>query len=140
MGQVQSICSSCIGGTGGNGNSPYSYEVFKKVPFFGSLSNYLRMIKGGAGAIPTGMMSKFSNMFGGSIPGFGQSGSMVPGGPQAPSSPMDFFKQLNIGNLLPIGKGGIKDSVFDLAKDDTFVRKIKKSNYSELVKSLESSG
>ena len=157
------MCSDCMspGGQRG-GNGQYSYEVYKRVPFFGSVSNYLRMIKGGGmggGGGPMGMISQFSNMIGVNIPGmpsgfgpsrqqnmdygprnfgnqgYGPSNIMPsgPGGQQFPPDPSSFFNNLNIRNLLPIGQGGDKDSVFDLVQDDTYVRKIKKSNYKEML-------
>jgi hypothetical protein len=48
--EAMTICANCLGcggQGGGDSNSPYAYEVFKKVPFFGSISNYLRFAKGG---------------------------------------------------------------------------------------------
>ena len=161
------MCSSCLGG--GQGNSPYSYEVFNKMPFFGSISNYLRIFKGGGmgGRGSSGMLSNVMNMFGGGGQGgFGGllpsgGGGMGPGGPGYPSpggggfpsGPGGFmpggqggpdaasiFKMLNNINLNPVGQGGAKSNIFDLVNDKTFVRKIKKSNYSELAKKMEGTG
>ena len=66
---------------------------------------------------------------------------MMPGGQQPPPGPGgNIFNMLNIRNLLPVGTGGADSNVFDLIKDDTFVRKIKKSNYAEEVKKMEGTG
>ena len=105
------------------------------------LSNITSIFGGGGGGSP----------FGGLIPGGGGGGfpggpgqypgpGQFPGGggPSFPGAPnaSNIFQMLNIRNLLPVGQGGVNESVFDLAKDDTFVRKIKKSNYGEIVKKL----
>ena len=153
MGNSMGLCSDCMGGGGGRrGNSPYSYEVFRKMPFFGSISNYLRFFKGGGGS--SSMLSNITSIFGGGgggpFGGFGPSqgggypsSGPFPSGPggqfQGPGFPnaSNIFQMLNIRNLLPVGEGGATDSVFDLAKDDTFVRKIKKSNYKEIVAKLK---
>ena len=106
------------------------------------------------GAIGQGMMGKFKQMFGGGAGGggFGSIANMIsggggqgmmPGGPQGmfPPGPggggfSQMFDQLNIQNLLPSRQGGPNDSVFDMVDNETFVRKIKKSNYAEIVKRL----
>jgi hypothetical protein len=66
---------------------------------------------------------------------------IIPGGTR-PFTPdfQNVANILNIRNLLPIGEGSATDSVFDLVKDDTFVRKIKKSSYNEIVAKLEGTG
>jgi hypothetical protein len=162
MGGSESLCMSCIQRGLGNSNG-YEYQIFQKMPFFGSVSNYLRffnqargMTQGGAG----GMLSNITNM----IPGFGRNGfnpsSLIPsgyggqgqifppgpggpgfpGGPGGPQMPMDaqsIFKMLNIRNLTPTASGKASKSIFDLVGDDTFVRKVKKSNYNEIMKSME---
>ena len=108
------------------------------------------------GAIGQGMMGKFKQMFGGGAGGgFGSIANMIsggggqgmiPGGPQGmfPPGPggaggggfSQMFDQLNIQNLLPSRQGGPNDSVFDMVDNETFVRKIKKSNYAEIAKKL----
>jgi len=96
------------------------------------------------------MISNIANM----IPGFKQNGfnpsSLIPGGqgqtfppgPGGQQTPMDaqsIFKMLNIRNLKPIATEKGSKSIFDLVGNDTFVRKIKKSNYNEVIKSMEGS-
>ena len=125
-----SLCSDCMpGGAGGRGNSPYSYEVFRRMPFFGSISNYLRFFKGGSGGGfggiggmgGSGMLNQITSLIGGggSSGGFpgGQMPFPSPGGRGFPSgpggfpggqggpavNPNDVFKMLNIRNLLPVG-------------------------------------
>ena len=104
---------------------------------------------GMGGARSSGMFNNIANMIGGGgrggrggrggIPFFGQDQNtpFMPSGPQPPPSADNIFKMLNIRNLLPIGTAGINKNVFDLVKDDTFVKKIKKSNYAETVKKLQ---
>ena len=110
------------------------------------------------GSIGNGMMGQLSKMFGGGGAGGGGFGSianmigggggqqgMMPGGPQGmfPPGPggqggfSQIFDKLNIQNLLPTKQGDPNQSIFDMVDNDTFVRKIKKSNYSEIVKKLE---
>lgn len=89
-----------------------------------------------------GMLSNITNL----IPGFAQNGfdpsSLIPGykpqgqifpsGPGGSQNPMDaqsIFKMLNIMNLTPTSTKKISDSIFDVVDKNTFVRKVKKSNY-----------
>jgi hypothetical protein len=56
-------------------------------------------------------------------------GPMGPSGPAPPPGP-SAFNIFSLANLLPIGQADAKStSLFDLVGDQTFVRKIKKSNY-----------
>lgn len=125
----------------GDRNSPYSYEVFRKVPFFGSISNYLRFTQGGEAGRGSGMFQHISNMIGQSwgSQGMNPFGPMGPSGPAPPPGP-SAFNIFSLANLLPVGQADAKStSLFDLVGDETFVRKIKKSNYNEIIKSLEGS-
>ena len=100
------------------------------------------------------MLSNITNM----IPGFGKNGfnqnSLIPsgyggqgqifppgpggsGGQQMPMDAQGIFKMLNIRNLTPVATGKLSKNIFDLVGDDTFVRKVKKSNYNEVMKSME---
>ena len=179
MGGAES-CMNCIHRGMGNSNSSYEYEIFQKMPFFGSVSNYLRffnqargMTQGSGTAMGMGMLSNITNLIPGIgqgrqggfnpsslIPGYnpqgGQGGfnpsSLIPdlspqgqifppgpGGQQLPLDPQAIFKMLNLRNLTPIGTAKASESIFNLIGNDTFVRKVKKSSYNELVKSMEGS-
>ena len=99
-----------------------------------------KMFGGGSGG---GGFGSIANMISG---GGGQRG-MMPGGPQGmfPPGPGgaggaggfgQMFDKLNIQNLLPAKQGGPNESIFDMVDNDTFVRKIKKSNYADIVSRL----
>jgi hypothetical protein len=46
MGGLQSCADLCIGKQNKvDKDNPYYFEAFKKIPSFGSISNYLKMIK-----------------------------------------------------------------------------------------------
>ena len=114
----------------------------------GMLSNILNQFGGGGqggfgGLLPSGGGGMgpggpgYPSPGGGGFPSI--PGGFMPGGQGGPDA-ASIFKILNIRNLNPVGHGSAKDSVFDLVNNDTFVRKIKKSNYSEIAKKLEGTG
>ncbi len=136
MGPMQT-CMDCMGKGGGSQNGLYSYESYKKVPFFGSIGNYLKMFNGGGGKM--GFLSNIGSMIGGGgggggigglLPqGGGGIGGLIPqGGGAFPPGPGGMFGMLS--NLLPAGVAdAANSSVFDVVDKETYVRKIKKSNY-----------
>ena len=111
-------CCGCIPGMGGNRNQNqgYAYESFNKIPFFGSISQYLTAKKtGGQGG---GMLSNLTGLVG----MFGQGGG---------GGMLDFTKFLN---FLPSSSGNSENtSPFDFADNSHYVKKIKKSNYKEIL-------
>ena len=63
------------------------------MPLFGSISNYLKIFKGGPGGfgqLPSSLISQFGSMFGGSIPGIGRPGQSGPFGLPGQSGPGQF--------------------------------------------------
>ena len=59
------------------------------------------------------------------------------GGGGLPFNPQDIMKKLNIANLMPVDSGSSSNSIFDMAGDKTFVRKVKKSDYGKISKELD---
>lgn len=133
---VTQICSVCLGGANSyDPTNPYSYEAFKKVPFFGPIGNYLSMLNiGGKGqGQQGGFMPNIGNLIGGSF--FNNQGG--PQGSIMPPMPQGMFDLSKLVNSLPIGSAKATDaSIFDMIGSDNYVRKIKKSNYADLVKNL----
>lgn len=109
-------------GGGGNNNDPYSYEVFRKVPFFGSISNYLRFAKEGETNRNSGIFQNVSNVIRQSwnnqnIFPFGPTGPAGPTGPTPPPGP-GISSIFQLANLLPVSSANPKNSsLFDLVGD-----------------------
>lgn len=86
------MCTSCMN-RGQDGNNLYAYEAYRKMPFFGSLSNYLRLIKGGDGQ-SMGFLSNISSFIGDGGSGGGIGGKLsgligsFTGGQQGPGPSM----------------------------------------------------
>ena len=123
-------CCGCIPGMGGNRHglqSGYAFESFNKIPFFGPISNFLNMKKtGGQGG--GGMLSNLTGLVG----MFGGGGQQGGGG-----GLLDFTKFLN---FLPSSSGDSSNSSpFDFADDSHYVKKIKKSNYKEIMDQVSGS-
>lgn len=131
---VNQICGSCLGRANSyDPNNPYSYEAFKKVPFFGSIGNYLSMLSGGGQGQQGGFLPSIGNIIGGNF--FNNQGQ--PQGPTMPPMPQGMFDLSKLVNSLPIGTAKATDaSIFDMIGSDNYVRKIKKSNYADIVKKL----
>ena len=124
MGTISaSLCQLCL--NSGTGSSDgYAYETFQKIPFFGPISEYLRKIKGpnaSKGILP-------------SLPSFPSFPSAPTPNSQAPSPPAPFSLSGLINNL----PTNIIKSQLELLNvgDTSFVRKIKKSSYEELVSKM----
>lgn len=127
MGQqiVTSLCD-CMSnrqgrlGSGNNmDNGGFAYETFKKIPFFGPISNYLNIAKNpgqAQGFNPQGMISGLSNIF-----------TPAQGG-QFPPGPASFFNIAALLNNIPLGNITSQNDLLNMSGDN-FVKKIKKSNY-----------
>ncbi len=118
------VCNLCLGNKQ-VGNGEYAYETFPRIPFFGPINDYIRMIKGFGGNQqgPGGSQFNLSNI----ISRFNQTtpsnGQIAPPSPQSPFSIASLFR--NIPTDIITSQGDI----LNVDNSNLYVRKIKKSNY-----------
>jgi hypothetical protein len=130
-----SICGACLSGQQA-GNGEYAYESYKKIPFVGPINEYLKLVKDGkaGSAFVGGIGSLIGSVL---IPQKPTYQPEMPGQlPPEPAAPSNWTQMLV--NSLPLNSIKAGDqNLLDLVKDDSVVKKIKKSNYAELLKKYE---
>lgn len=125
------MCSSCLNKQGSNDGDLYEFQVFRKIPFFGALKDYHKLIKGNLAQKGGNLFNTIGTFIGPSVPALPN-----PQNPNFPSLPAS-LDPTKLINLKPLETFKGVGSIFDLVGDQTFVKKIKKSKYSQIVESLK---
>lgn len=128
------LCASCCKKQTSN-NGDYQYEVYKKIPVVGSLKDYQKHLKQKNDILPKGLDLIIKK-------GGSNIGEVIPAAPAAqnnifPSPPSTSINSVILVNQKPLDSIKTDTSLFDVVDEKTYVKKIKKSKYAQILRSMQ---
>lgn len=126
---ITGICQICLQPRSNNNKNGYAYESFQKIPFLGPINEYLRRIRPSGPSAPSILYpnsQQQNSIIASVLP------NLVPAGQPQPPPPSTPFSISNLVKQLP---SDIMKSQLDILNigSSSYTRKIKKSNYDQLV-------